>query len=96
VFQAAGEQPTSRPGQPHRPPVQQPVFQAAGEQPNESIRKAEIARAAAATYDGTASPRAGTREQAAKTAESDPNKRADRGAGHSAAQKNDPNGRGAR
>ncbi len=96
VFQAAGGQPTTRPGQPQRPAVEQPVFQAAGEQPNESIRKAEIARAAAAAYDGTANPRAGTAEQAAKTAESDPNKRPDRGTGQSAAKNNDPNGRGAR
>ncbi|MFK4087116.1 hypothetical protein ACI2LF_23615 [Kribbella sp. NPDC020789] len=95
VFQAAGEQPTTRPGQPSRPAVEQPVFQAAGEQPNEAARKAEAARAAAAAFGGTVDVRRSTPEQAAKTAQSDPN-RAERSTGQTAAQKNDPNGRGSR
>ncbi|GAB3948318.1 hypothetical protein GCM10029976_079240 [Kribbella albertanoniae] len=96
VFQAAGGQPTTRPGQAERPQVQQPTFQAAGEQPNEVARKEQAARAAAAAFYGTADVRPSTREEAAKTAQSDPNKKADRGTGQSAAQKNDPNGRGTR
>ncbi len=96
VFQAAGGQPTTRPGQSQRPQVQQPTFQAAGEQPNEAVRKAEVTRAADAALSGTASVRPSTPEQAAKTALSDPNKTADRGSGQSTTQKNDPNGRGTR
>ncbi|MFB6724173.1 hypothetical protein ACFCV3_28605 [Kribbella sp. NPDC056345] len=96
VFQAAGQQPTTRPGQAQRPQVPQPVFQAAGEQPNDVARKEQAARAAAAAFYGTADVRPSTREQAAKTAQSDPNKTAERGTGQPAAQKNDPNGRGTR
>ncbi|MFC9690212.1 hypothetical protein ACFTSF_16825 [Kribbella sp. NPDC056951] len=93
VFQEAGGQATTQPGQ--RPPVQAPTFQAAGQQPNEAARKAEATRAAAAAFDGTTGAGASTAEQAARTAQSDPNK-ATRGTGQSAAQKNDPNGRGTR
>ncbi|GAA1684654.1 hypothetical protein GCM10009745_31370 [Kribbella yunnanensis] len=93
VFQEAGRQATTQPGQ--RPPVQAPTFQAAGQQPNEAARKAEATRAAAAAFDGTTGAGASTAEQAARTAQSDPNK-ATRGTGQSAAQKNDPNGRGTR
>ncbi|MFF1820923.1 hypothetical protein ACFVWG_26705 [Kribbella sp. NPDC058245] len=95
VFQAAGEAPTTRPGQPAQPRVEQPVFQAAGEEPNQADRKAQATRAAAAAFYGTAEVQRSTPEQAAKTAQSDPNK-ADRSTGQTNAQKNDPNGRGSR
>jgi hypothetical protein len=95
VFQAAGEAPTTRPGQPTQPRVEQPVFQAAGEEPNQADRKAQATRAAAAAFYGTADVQRSTPEQAAKTAQSDPNK-ADRSTGQTNAQKNDPNGRGSR
>jgi hypothetical protein len=95
VFQAAGEAPTTRPGQPTQPRVEQPVFQAAGEEPNQADRKAQATRAAAAAFYGTAEVQRSTPEQAAKTAQSDPNK-ADRSTGQTNAQKNDPHGRGSR
>ncbi|MFI5732140.1 hypothetical protein ACIA49_18595 [Kribbella sp. NPDC051587] len=95
VFQAAGEEPTTRPGQPTQPRVEQPVFQAAGEEPNQADRKAQATRAAAAAFYGTAEVQRSTPEQAAKTAQSDPNK-ADRSTGQTNAQKNDPHGRGSR